>query len=297
MQRFLYGVIFFILLITGLAGTGWAITDGIKLYKVGDVSVWAIADSIVERDVLAFSGNPVEIIAEYMPLGKVPSSIMVFVLQTDANIILVDAGLGGNAGYALVGLEEAGFKPADIDVVLLTHFHGDHIGGLLNESGQKVFPNAKILSSRAEQSYWLDYDTMLANPEKLSGFEAARKLAEVYGEKFLAFDFNKNILPGIKALNASGYTPGHTAFLMESKGEKLLLWGDLVHAAALQFPHPEINSVYDMIPDKSRETRLSFMEMAATENMLIGGSHLPFPGLGKIAKIGDRSYKYITVKH
>lgn len=269
-------------------------SDGVKNYQVGEAKIWAIADSISERDLSIFPTVTEEIAGKYVPFGTTASAIMVFVIEFGGQVILVDTGLGGPASYMMTGLTQAGFAPEDITTVLLTHYHGDHIGGLVAE-GEKVFPNAKILSSRKEQAYWLDYDTMLANPERRNNFELARMVFDVYSDASQLFDFNKNALPGIKALDGIGHTPGHTVFLLESQGEKLLFWADLTHAAALQFPRPEFNPVYDMDPEKAQAARMRFMEMAATENLPIAGAHLPFPGIGRVTKTGENSYAYTSV--
>lgn len=266
-------------------------SDGVKTFKVGEATIWAIADSISERDLSVFPTDTPDIAQKYVPEGKTPTAIMVFLIKFGDHLILVDTGLGGPASYMLPGLEQAGFAPEDVTAVLLTHYHGDHIGGLLNDD-DKVFPNAKIYSSQKEQVYWLDYDTMLANPARRGNFELARKVFEVYAEDNKVFDFNKNVLPGIKALDAGGHTPGQAVFLLESNGEKLLLWADLTHAAALQFPRPGINASYDMNPEQAAQARLRYMEMAAADNLIIAGAHLPFPGVGRVLKNADGGFSY-----
>lgn len=284
-----------ILIVVLGATPAFAAGDGVRMYTVGDATVWAVADSISERGLGIFTNLDPNIANKYMPLGKTPTAIMCYIIKLGPNTILVDTGLGEPAGYMFAGLTQAGFKPEDFTFVLLTHFHGDHIGGLVTPDGHKVFPNAKILSSLAEQAYWLDYDTMTANPERRINFEKARNLTEIYQENFQAFDFNRTVIPGIKALNAGGHTPGHTVFMLESNNAKLLFWADLVHAAALQFPRPEISSSYDMDPEKAAAARLYFMQMAATEKFLIAGAHLPFPGVGRVIKIGENSFEYSPV--
>lgn len=269
-------------------------SDGVKAFKIGDVEVWAIADSISERDLSVFPAVTPEMAKEYVPHGKTPSAIMVFLIKMGDQLILVDTGLGGPASYMLSGLTQTGFTPDDVTAVLVTHYHGDHIGGLLN-GDDKVFPNAKIYSSQKEQVYWLDYDTMLANPSRRGNFELARKVFDVYAEDNKVFDFNKTVLPGIKALDAGGHTPGQTVFLLESGDARLLLWADLTHAAALQFPRPDINARYDMNPEMAAAARLRYMEMAVADNLIIAGAHLPFPGVGRVVKTADGVFSYVPL--
>lgn len=283
----------FALAVTGLmlAVNAWAQIDGVKAYKVGDADVWAVADSISERDLSIFPGLLPQVAEQYVPGGKTASAVMTFVIKLGNETILVDTGLGNQASAMLQGLSSIGIKPADITAVLLTHYHGDHIGGLLSGNG-KTFPNAKIYSSQAEQAYWLDYDIMLANPHRKSGFDLARKVFALYEDANQTFAFGNTVLPGIKALNAVGHTPGHTVFLLESNGEKMLFWADLTHAAALQFPRPDISASYDMDPEQARVSRQRFMELAADERLPIAGAHLPFAGVGMVVKNPKGGYIY-----
>lgn len=269
----------------------WAQIDGVKAYKVGDVTVWAVADAISERDLGVFPAATPEITAQYTPTGKAASAIMTYVIQHDKKIILVDTGLGGPASTMLQGLASLGIKPADVSHVLLTHYHGDHIGGLIS-NGAKVFPNAKIYSAKMEHDYWLSYANMQANPDRRSGFELARQIFRLYEDADVVFEFDDTVLPGITALNAVGHTPGHTVFLLESQGQKLLFWADLVHAAVLQFPRPDINATFDMNPIQAAAARERFMALAAKENLPIAGAHLPFAGIGLVKVNPAGGYLY-----
>lgn len=295
MQRFLQ-ILFFMAVSMLPAASAMAESDGVKTFKVGKALVWAIADSISERDLSVFNTVTPEIAQKYVPSGKMPSTIIVFLIKLGDQLILVDTGRDDPASYLLSGIAQIGFTPQDITAILLTHYHSDHIGGLLNGKA-KVFPNAKIYSSQKEQVYWLDYDTMLANPARRNNFELARKVFEIYAKDNKVFDFNKNVLPGIKALDAGGHTPGMTVFLLESENEKLLLWASLTHAAALQFPCPDINVACDMNPEQAAAARLRYMEMAAAENLIIAGAHLPFPGVGRVVKTALGGFNYVSFKY
>jgi glyoxylase-like metal-dependent hydrolase (beta-lactamase superfamily II) len=178
-----------------------------------------------------------------------------------------------------------------VTLVLITHMHGDHIGGLLRD-GQRAFPSARILSSRAERDFWIDLDSAARFPNRGGGFDMARRVFKAYSGSEETFEFGAVVAPGIRALDARGHTPGHTAFLLECGGESLLFWGDLAHAAALQFPRPDINASYDMDPAASAAARARFMEKAAAEKLTVAGSHLPFPGVGTVEKTGPESYLY-----
>ncbi len=275
-----------------LAGNLFAGEAHVQKFIVGDAVVWAIADSTSERDMAVFSKTPKELLDKYAPSGKLPSAIMTFIIQKNGRNILVDAGLGADSSLLMPGMVEAGVSPDKIDTVLITHMHGDHIGGLL-WGDQKAFPNAQVLIGRVEQDFWLSDDSMRRYPDRKAAFEKCRRVVGVYGKAVKSFEFNTQVLPGIVALDSSGHTPGHTSFLMSSGYEKMLFWGDLAHAADLQFPRPDQNASFDMDPVKSAKAREYFMGLAAREKMPIAGAHLPFAAIGEVEKTGISSFKYI----
>jgi glyoxylase-like metal-dependent hydrolase (beta-lactamase superfamily II) len=197
-------------------------------------------------------------------------------------VILVDAGYGGaGPGESLLAdaMKKAGLAPEMVDLVLLTHMHGDHIAGLV-ENGRRVFPKAGVWASAPEADFWLSDKP--GRGQKAHALLAQKVLA-AYGTDFLPpFSFGQEVAPGITALDASGHTPGHTVFLLESGGQRLLIGGDLIHAAALQFPDPSASPTYDMDPVKAAEARKKYLEMAAKENIPLAGMHLPAPALGRV---------------
>jgi len=289
-----YSIIWVLLLICFPLHNAWAAEARTAKYEIGKATVWAIADSISERDMGVFPNADQEAISKYVPSGKCPSAVMVFLVKTGDEMVLIDAGMGAPSGERASrlfdGLKEVGVAPEDITVVLITHMHGDHIGGLVR-NGQKAFPSARLLISRIERDFWLDEKSPELFPQRRAGFEMARNIVELYGNASETFEFDAIVAPEIWAIDTIGHTPGHTAFLLESEGERILFWGDLVHAAALQFPRPDINAQFDMSPDAST-TRERFMEKAATEKLPIAGSHLPFPGIGEITKNTEGGYSY-----
>lgn len=201
-----------------------------------------------------------------------PSSINVFVLRRGERDILVDAGNGGTRGAMLATLKSVGIQPDAIEDILLTHMHGDHIGGLIDDSGTAVFPKATLHVSIPERDYWLK------QPGRNG--DQARKVFAAYAGRIKTFAFDENPLPGITALDASGHTPGHTAY----ETDNLLIVGDLLHAASVQIPRPDMSSAYDVDPAKAAETRLRLYERAAASGKPMAGMHLPYPGLGRIVK-------------
>ncbi len=249
-------------------------------FQFGSFEVTAIRDAPSAMRSELFPGITE---AEFRKLAggkRAPSSVNVFLLKRDSGTILVDTGNGGDRGAMLCRLEQNGIPPEKIDCILLTHMHGDHIGGLLGKDGKAVFPRALVYVSEPERDYWQN----AAGPRG----ELAQKVLKTYGGRIRTFRFGEEVLPGIKALDASGHTPGHTVF----KTDSLLIVGDLLHAAAVQVPRPEVSATYDVDPEKAAKTRLRFYELAAESSKAIAGMHLPWPGIGRIER-NEAGYVYL----
>ncbi|MDR1534365.1 MAG: MBL fold metallo-hydrolase [Planctomycetota bacterium] len=264
-------------------------------YRLGEATVWAIADSLGDRQMNVFAGADPEALKRYAPSGASPSAIMVFAVQIAGSTILIDSGLGAVGGERAsrlpAGLARAGIDPAKVELVLVTHMHGDHIGGLLRD-GQRAFPNAVVKIGRIEGDFWLSDRSMAADPSRKANFELARQVAKAYAGALEYFEFGDEPAPGFLAVDAIGHTPGHTAFLLESGGERLFFIGDLLHAAALQFPRPDINASYDMIPEMAAAARRRLLERAVRERLPVAGMHLPFAGVGRVEDAGEGGFAY-----
>ena len=282
-----------VLFLATLNSAAFAADVSVVQYPVGKATVWAIADSVGERDVNIFAGADAEVLAKYVPSGKAPSATMTSLVKLGNDVILLDTGNGNDSSQLLSGLKEAGVTPEQVTMILITHMHGDHIGGLVKD-GSKVFPAARILSSKVEYDFWLNPKHADLLPERKSNFELAQKTFGIYASASETFEFGSEVFPGIQALDSRGHTPGHTSFLLESDGEKILFWGDLVHAVALQFPRPDMNARYDMNQTDAIASRAKFMEKAATEKLTIAGVHLPFPAVGTVEKTAEGGYKFIS---
>lgn len=249
----------------------------------------------VERDMDAgiFSGADQDAVKQYMPRGTAPSTISSFVLKVGDEFILFDAGLGSPAWVK--GIDELGIDPAKVKTVILTHMHGDHIGGLLD--GDKArFPNAEIRVSKLEFEFWYGRKDGVAKPSPKH-----ETIQAVYGDALTTktFDYGDIIASkfdvAVKALDAHGHTPGHAAFLIEDPKKKVLVIGDLLHAAALQFPAPQCNARYDVNPENAAESRRRLLDMAAEQNLPVAGMHLPKPSVGTVKKDGT-GYVWTPVK-
>jgi len=223
-----------------------------------------------------FASADPEAVKKYMPNGTAPASVSTIILTAGEDTILFDTGNGTEAWVKK--LTGQGVQPEHVKLVLLTHYHGDHIGGLL-QGDTRRFPNARVLSSV---------------PEYESGRQQIGKIQTAYGRDFMQFKFDDEVFANasvkIKAIDAVGHTPGHTAFLIESPQEgkgKFLIIGDLLHAAALQFPVPEACASFDRDRDKAVASRKRLLDFAARENIPVVGMHLPPPSIGTVKKEGN----------
>ncbi len=234
----------------------------------------------------------------------VQGSINAFLVNTGSRLVLIDTGAGSLygdcCGRVLANLRAAGYRPEQVDLVLLTHLHKDHVGGILAD-GKPAFPNAVVRAARADADYWRDAASKARAPQFLSSFfdAAAAALApyEAAG-RFLPFDpaAAAEVAPGIRALAEPGHTPGHAGYLVESRGQALLVWGDVVHVAALQLDHPGAAVKYDGSRDDAVATRKALLERAAAQHLLVGAAHVAFPGLGHLRRDGA-GYAWIPLNY
>jgi glyoxylase-like metal-dependent hydrolase (beta-lactamase superfamily II) len=234
--------------------------------------------------------------------APVQGSINAFLINTGSKLILVDAGAGvlyGACCDKLLGnLRAAGYQPEQVDEVLLTHLHKDHAGGIMSQ-GKAVFPNAVLRLSQTESDYWLGAANKAKAPEFLSTFfDAAKAAVAPYqaAARYQPYQQFGQLETGIEALPAPGHTPGHAMYRVQSGGQTLLIWGDIVHVAAIQLPHPQATLKYDSSEADARQTRARLLQTAANEHTLIGAAHIAFPGLGHIRKAGQ-GYDWLPLNY
>lgn len=241
--------------------------EGIKTIHLDSISVTWIQDDTGEKRMPCslFPEAPDSTIERLALQEGIPSSISTFLVETGNGIqILFDTGIGGGEGQLSNRLEKLGIAPSDIRYLYLTHFHGDHIGGML-QGDSLVFPNAEIYASKVEYDAWMDMPAD-RNAQVV-------KTMNLYKDRLHLFEFG-DILPGqVKAIDASGHTPGHTNFQIG----RLLIIGDLMHGAALQSLYPEYNSEYDQDKEKAAESRRNILKYARDNRLVMAGMHLPGP--------------------
>ncbi len=217
-------------------------------------------------------------------------SINAFLVNSGGRLTLIDTGAGELYGACcgrLAGnLRAAGYRPEQVDDILITHLHLDHFGGLM-AAGQPVYPNATVHISKIDLDYWLDPAKEAAAPAFLHPmFEGARKVLKPYLDAGRVRGFAAGeVLPGITAVATPGHTPGHSSYLIESRGQKMLVWGDIVHVAPIQLPEPAVTVTYDSAADSAEATRKTlFDQAAAKDGFQIAAAHISFPGLGHIVR-------------
>jgi len=279
---------------------------GFYRIKVGDLEVTALFDGHGVFDPHWLNGTKKTMDGVAGALHEDPHMLDVsdegFLVNTGTQLILVDAGAGtwwgGGALGRLVGsLRSAGYTPEEIDIVLLTHLHSDHVGGLTTQDGKRVFPNAEVYVAKAESSFWLSREMAAKAPKDVQPFfESARAIASPYIEagKWHTFSGSEPIVDGMQIVPLPGHTPGHTGFEFSSKRQKVLFWGDVVHAQRVQLPHPEVTAVFDIDQTAAAATRNQLLAELAREDVLIAGPHMPFPALGRLRKEGS-GYSWVPV--
>jgi len=278
-------------------------------YRVmlGDFEITAISDGTVQlpMDKLMAGVAPDEFATALKKnhlTNPVDTSVNAYLINTGTKLVLVDTGAGSffgpTLGRFLANLKASGYQPEQVDEIYLTHLHGDHIGGL-SANGAAVFTNAIVRADRHDTDYWLSQANMDKAPaDAKQGFAHAIAAFQPYvaAGKLKPFEGNTDLIPGVKAVAAYGHTPGHTIYAVESKGQKLVLWGDLMHLAAIQFEHPSAAIHFDSDSKAAIAAREKAYAVAAREGSMIGSAHLSFPGLGYLRAAG-KGYTFIPVNY
>lgn len=228
---------------------------------------------------------------EFLKGPKVQTAVNAYLVNTGNKLILVDAGaaklFGPGLGNIVDNLKAAGYTPEQVDTVLITHLHGDHINGLVTPDGQRVFANAEVWSAKADNDFWLSEAIAAQAPKDFQPFfKMSRDAAAPYlaAGKWKTFDSDRELLAGVSSVDTHGHTPGHASYLFQSGDQRLLVLGDLVHNHAVQFARPEVAFEFDNDPKQAVATRKRVFHKAAREKLMVAGMHLPFPGVGHVRK-------------
>ncbi len=242
--------------------------------------------------------------ANLLPPKKFQPGFTPMLVNTGKQLILFDAGNGADGfvprpqgGWLAAQLKPAGFSPDDVDIVVLSHCHPDHIGGLI-EAGKPLFPNARYIVGNVEYGFWAKDERLSAPRDSL-----ALQTAQLFRTNVLVFESrislvrpDEEIVPGIRAVAAYGHTPGHLGFHLESEGKRLLIWADCAHHEIASLAHPEWHAFFDMDKQQGVDTRKRIYDMAATEKIPVAGYHTSFPSIGFVERQGN-AYHWLPVTY
>ncbi|HEJ8091240.1 TPA: MBL fold metallo-hydrolase [Serratia liquefaciens] len=308
-KRYLLGAALAVMSLQTLAAAPQVKTPAPGFYRImlGSYEVTALSDGVLRLPVdrLLLNSSPKQIetaLAEHHQGLPVVTSVNAYLINTGSKLILVDTGagslLGDGLGKLVVNLKAAGYQPQQVDEIYLTHMHPDHLGGL-TQNGKAAFPNAVVRAGQQDADFWLSESRLKqAPPKEKASFEnviAALKPYQAAGH-FKTFSNDGELSPGICAFAAHGHTPGHSIYLVESQGKKLLLLGDLIHVAAVQFAHPRVAISFDKDAKAAVAQRLRVFSDSAQRSVLVGGPHLSFPGLGYLNKQGE-GYDWVPLEY
>jgi glyoxylase-like metal-dependent hydrolase (beta-lactamase superfamily II) len=280
---------------------------GFDKYKVGSIEVTALYDGIWEKphDPAFIKNATVEETKAALGNAGLPTDFVsipltVIVLKVGDKTIMVDSGSGAQwqptAGKLAANMKAAGVDPSRIGTILISHFHPDHIFGLMEKgTNAPVFPNAELIVSATEYKWWTEPGRVEKLPEARKPLGGRINAAFPGWKNFKLIEGEQEVAPGIRLVNAPGHTPGHSAFHVSSGNQQLMISNDTAYVPALLGPHPEWQGAYDQDGPLAVETRRKLIDRVIAEKMMICGAHFPFPGAGSFAKDGS-GYAFTPVK-
>ena len=268
-------------------------------YKIGSYELTALSDGVWDRpidDKFVRNADPAEVrkamTDAFMPAtDRLPIPFTTLLVNTGSKLILIDTGSGGQiaatAGTLGANLAAAGISPKAIDIILISHFHPDHINGIKTKDDALVFPNAEIKAPAPEWTFWMDESLPGTTPEAIKGYVLnARRIFRNIAKNVTRFEPGAEVAPGITSVAAPGHTPGHCAFSVASGNQSMLVLSDTTNHPKLFVRHPEWQPVFDMDGALAVATRKKLLDRAAADRMLVQGYHFPFPACGHIARSG-----------
>jgi glyoxylase-like metal-dependent hydrolase (beta-lactamase superfamily II) len=268
-------------------------------YKIGNYELTALSDGLWERPIdekFVRNADPADVrkalTDAFLPTDRLPIPFTALLVNTGGKLVLIDTGSGGQiattAGTLNANLAAAGIKPEQIDIILISHFHPDHINGIKTKDDELVFPKAEIKVPEAEWNFWMDESLPGRASDAIKGYVLnARRIFRNIAKDVTRFPPGAELAPGISAIDASGHTPGHTAFLVASGNESVLVLSDTSNHPKLFVRHPEWQPVLDMDGGAAAAVRKRLLDRAASDRMLVQGYHFPFPASGHIVRSGS----------
>jgi glyoxylase-like metal-dependent hydrolase (beta-lactamase superfamily II) len=279
---------------------------GYYRHMLGSYEVTALFDGVIELDAkLLKNTTPAQVqtlLARMFRVNPTQTAVNAYLINTGNQLVLVDTGaaaaFGPSLGKIMDNLKAAGYAPEQIDHVLITHLHGDHVNGLIDAQGNAVFANATVHVAAKETAFWLNAGIMAKAPKDAQGFfkmaQAAVAPYQAAG-KLKTFEGDAELLPGIKPVALYGHTPGHSGYAVASQGKSLLIWGDIVHNAAVQFANPKVTIEFDTDQKAAQATRARLLAQTAKDKTLVAGMHLAFPGIGHVRAEGAGKYEWVPI--
>jgi glyoxylase-like metal-dependent hydrolase (beta-lactamase superfamily II) len=253
-------------------------------FETGNLKICMLRDGDIYLNISLLSG--IEHNKAYQLAGNKDTAftpVNAYLVQTPHHLVLVDAGMGGNL---LAQLKQAGVEPADIDMILITHFHFDHIGGLTTPDGKRVFPNAIVKVSQPENDYWM-HDSMQIPENQRARAKSIQAVFKPYRQNnaYSTFISGNDLGDGIVPVTAIGHTPGHAVYTFTSNGNSIWCIGDLIHFGEIQFANPLASLKFDSDSSRAIASRLEFFKQAAQQHVIVAGAHLP--QMVQIEQLGD----------
>jgi glyoxylase-like metal-dependent hydrolase (beta-lactamase superfamily II) len=275
-------------------------------YKVGTFEMTVVADSEAFIDgpypLIGANGTEADVQKlmreNLLPEKKYQPGFTPTIINTGREVVLFDTGNGENGfvprpagGWLAAGLAPAGVKPEEVDIVVLSHGHPDHVGGLM-EGGKPLFPNARYVIGAIEHDYWAPEGKHTGDLEKFAAVYRANTKA--IADKFTFLKPGDDVVPGIRAEAAYGHTPGHLNFVIESEGQTIYFWGDCAHHQVASLARPDWHCVFDVEREEAAATRKRVFDMLAGTRWPVIGYHMPFPSVGYVERAGPGAYRWLA---
>jgi glyoxylase-like metal-dependent hydrolase (beta-lactamase superfamily II) len=276
-------------------------------FKLGDFEATVVSDGTLNLGPAAphYPKAPKEAVDEVLTSRfQSPAALIAhencLVLNTGDKLVLFDSGIGTykvfgtDSGRLANNLAASGIKPDDIDAIVLTHGHIDHLSGIMSDEGKRLFPNAQIITSKVEHDFWTDEAKTSSTGVMKLLVDSARKNLLPNKDRLVFVEDGKEAVKGVSVISTPGHTPGHTSYLLSSGGQNFIYTGDFVTHPAISLQYPNWGFNFDADPAMASETRKRVLDMAAQDKLMLIGYHFGFPGIGNVAKEGD-AYRFAPI--